>query len=193
MKTTTSKSQLWRISALAKCFGLSRSTLLHYDQIGLLKPSQRNEKGYRYYNQHDYQRLKSIKLYREAGLSLDDIAQLLEQQVPGQESPLSVRLLEQRLAQINTEIQQFRTQQRLIIELLGGHSQLRQQTLLDKQSWVKLLRDSGMDEDAMWQWHANFESAMPQQHQDFLASLGIASEEIQQIRQHARSLNNTRL
>ncbi len=35
------------VGKLAEDFGLSRSTLLYYDRIGLLQPAARTEKGYR--------------------------------------------------------------------------------------------------------------------------------------------------
>lgn len=41
---------MYHISQLAQQFGLSRSTLLYYDRIGLLSPSARSEAGYRQYS-----------------------------------------------------------------------------------------------------------------------------------------------
>ncbi|MCG8463928.1 MAG: MerR family transcriptional regulator [Xanthomonadales bacterium] len=172
-----------QISALAKRYGLSRSTLLHYHKIGLLIPSQRGENGYRFYTASDCQRLEQIVMYREAGLSLGDIKALVHQQ-----QPRPVRVLEQRLAQIHQEIQHLRKQQQLIVALLGEQPQHGEQAVLDKQAWVALLQKSGMSDDDMWQWHAHFEHSMPEQHEDFLVSLGIELEEIEQIRSHSRAL-----
>src|ERR1044071_7203705 len=67
----------WSISKLARAFGLSRSTLLYYDRIGLLKPSGRTGAGYRHYSQKDFRRLQRICQFREAGLPLKDIARVL--------------------------------------------------------------------------------------------------------------------
>jgi len=39
----------YSISKLARACGRSRSTLLYYDRLGLLKPSGRTGSGYRYY------------------------------------------------------------------------------------------------------------------------------------------------
>ena len=172
----------YRITALAKLFGLSRSTLLHYDRIGLLKPSGREGNGYRVYTQADRERLAQISGYRQAGLSLSDIADLLA----GQVSP-STQVLEQRLMQINAEIQDLRRQQQLVLKLLGADSELRQHRVMDKTQWVQLLRDSGMGDADMERWHIEFERAMPEQHQDFLESLGIASPEIDRIRAWSRN------
>lgn len=50
----------FRITELGKRFGLSRSTLLYYDRIGLLQPSGRTEAGYREYTRSDADRLERI-------------------------------------------------------------------------------------------------------------------------------------
>src|SRR5262245_19662656 len=50
----------YSISRLARAFGLSRSTLLYYDRIGLLAPSGRTGSGYRSYSEKDYRQLERI-------------------------------------------------------------------------------------------------------------------------------------
>jgi len=65
------------IGQVSKRFGLSRSTLLYYDSIGLLVPSERSLSNYRLYSDKDIQRMELIYLYRQAGLSLDVIAKIL--------------------------------------------------------------------------------------------------------------------
>ena len=68
------------VGELARSHGLSRSTLLYYDRIGLLKPSGRTPSGYREYTDRDEERLGQICLYRRTGLSLAEIRRL--QQTP---------------------------------------------------------------------------------------------------------------
>src|SRR6185369_4451961 len=46
----------YSISKLARTCDLSRSTLLYYDRLGLLKPSGRTASGYRYYTDADQRR-----------------------------------------------------------------------------------------------------------------------------------------
>jgi DNA-binding transcriptional MerR regulator len=48
------------ISALARRFHLSRSTLLYYDRIGLLRPGGRSLKAYRQYGETEVARLEQI-------------------------------------------------------------------------------------------------------------------------------------
>lgn len=88
----------YRITELGRRFGLSRSTLLYYDRIGLLRPSGRTQADYRLYMQEDLARLERICFFREAGLSLSEIACLLEN--AGNDS----LVLERRLREIGLSV-----------------------------------------------------------------------------------------
>ena len=57
--------------------GVSVRTLHHYDTIGLLKPSQVTEAGYRLYDDAALDKLYMILVYRELGLSLSQITDIL--------------------------------------------------------------------------------------------------------------------
>ena len=168
---------MFTIGQVAKRFGLSRSTLLYYDSIGLLSPSGRSSANYRLYSEHDLQRMKKIALFREAGLPLESIAQIFEQP----ESEVVVAL-ETQLERINQEMHQLRNQQRKILNMLESKTGLLNSKALNKEQWVSLLSASGMNEQDMMNWHIEFERLSPQAHQDFLESLGIELKEIEKIR-----------
>lgn len=68
----------YTVKQLAELAKVTVKTLHHYDEIGLLKPSQRTDAGYRLYNQEDLLRLQQILLYKEMDFSLGDIKQLLD-------------------------------------------------------------------------------------------------------------------
>ena len=55
--------------------------------------------------------------------------------------------------------------------------------MLTRKRWVEIMRVSGMDEEAMMNWHRHFELMEPEAHQEFLELLQIPEEEIEQIRQ----------
>ena len=67
-----------KVGELAKRSGLTVRTLHHYDSIGLLSPSGRSEGGYRLYGHDDVVRLHGIQTLRRLGLSLGEVAQLLD-------------------------------------------------------------------------------------------------------------------
>lgn len=168
---------MYTIGQIAKRFGLSRSTLLYYDSIGLLSPSGRSQANYRLYSENDLQRMQKVALFRDAGLPLESIIQLFEQP----ESEV-VEALEAQLQRINDEMNRLRRQQRNILNMLESKTGLLNARSLNKEQWVSLLAASGMNESDMLNWHIEFEHMSPQAHQDFLESLGIEQGEIEKIR-----------
>lgn len=68
----------YTVSQLARLSGTSVRTLHHYDEIGLLKPASVGENGYRHYGREELLRLQQILVHREFGMSLGDIATLLD-------------------------------------------------------------------------------------------------------------------
>jgi DNA-binding transcriptional MerR regulator len=169
------------VGRLGKRFGLSRSALLYYDRIGLLSPSERSRAGYRVYGERDARRLEAICRYREIGLSLEQIRELLDGA-----TGRTAELLEARLDQLNTEIERLREQQRIIVRLLASPRKLRRARALDKDGWVAILRAAGLDDAAMHRWHVEFERMAAGAHQDFLESLGLPPGEIARIRRWSR-------
>ena len=66
------------VNQIAKQTGVSVRTLHHYDAIGLLKPTQVTEAGYRLYDDAALERLYLILLFREIGFPLKDIRGILD-------------------------------------------------------------------------------------------------------------------
>ncbi|MBF0138307.1 MAG: MerR family transcriptional regulator [Magnetococcus sp. DMHC-1] len=173
---------MWTIGKLARHFGLSRSTLLYYDRIGLLSPSLRSTVNYRLYSEVDFKRMERIATLREAGIPLDKIRDLCDRPTNSMEEALEYQLF-----QTNQEIAKLRTQQHAIIKLLKHNNIMRQSRIMDKAGWINLLEGAGMDDTAKNLWHVLFEKNAPLAHQDFLESLGIEQEEINQIRAYAQA------
>lgn len=68
---------MFTVKQLSKLAGVTPRTLHHYDAIGLLKPSRVGGNGYRYYGDEALLRLQQILFYRELGLPLEDIRQIM--------------------------------------------------------------------------------------------------------------------
>lgn len=80
------------VGAAASLVGVTVRALHHWDEIGLVRPSGRTAAGYRLYTTEDVARLHRVLVYRELGVSLEDIAALLDS--PSEEAAES--LLRQR-------------------------------------------------------------------------------------------------
>ena len=173
---------MFTIGQVAKKYSLSRSTLIYYDSIGILKPSGRTGSNYRLYSDADLKKMDRIILYRSTGLSLESISMLLDKESNDLKSAL-----EQRLLSINKEIQGRRDQQTVILRILENENSLRHARVITKDIWVSLLQAAGLDDEGMKNWHIEFEKASPEGHQDFLESIGIEKDEIELIRNWSRT------
>ncbi len=65
------------IQKLAKIAGISTRTLRYYDEIGLLMPARTNSSGYRIYGQWEVDQLQQILFYRELGVGLEVIREII--------------------------------------------------------------------------------------------------------------------
>ena len=67
----------YTVGQVARLTGVTVRALHHYDEIGLLSPSERTTAGYRRYTEADLDRLQHILAYRELEFPLDRIAAML--------------------------------------------------------------------------------------------------------------------
>ncbi|MCL1914587.1 MAG: MerR family transcriptional regulator [Eubacteriaceae bacterium] len=67
----------YTVTKLANLAGVSSRTLRYYDQVGLLSPNRVNSSGYRIYGAAEVDKLQQILFYRELGVSLVDIRNII--------------------------------------------------------------------------------------------------------------------
>lgn len=175
---------MFTIGQLCREYGLSRSTLLYYDSIGLLKPSARSASNYRLFTEEDKARLERICLFRDAGVPLLRIKEILNQKEEQEDAILAARLEE-----INKDIRLKRLQQKLIISMLKNRGDEEAGLLTDEPTFSAILKSAGLDEETMKNLHIQYEKNSPQAHQFFLEFLGLPDEMITRIRE--RSKENT--
>jgi DNA-binding transcriptional MerR regulator len=119
------------ISALAGSLGLSTDTLRYYERLGLLPQAERSASGYRLYGEDAAERLTFVCAAKRMGLRLADIRELLDVRDRGQ-CPCghTQDLVERRLAEVETEIQQLSAVRDQLLSL-GKRSQ----ECLDVSDW----------------------------------------------------------
>ena len=67
--------ELFQIGEITKIMGITRKTLLVYEDMGLLTPAVKDEEsGYRYYSADNMTQIRSIKSLQALGLSLKEVA-----------------------------------------------------------------------------------------------------------------------
>ncbi len=67
----------YTVQKLGRIAGISTRTLRYYDEIGILKPARINSSGYRIYGKQEVDRLQQILFYRELGVNLDSIKDIV--------------------------------------------------------------------------------------------------------------------
>ena len=65
------------VNEVSKLTGVSIRTLQYYDQIGLLKPAEYTESGYRLYDDAALEKLQQILLFKELEFPLKDIKEII--------------------------------------------------------------------------------------------------------------------
>ncbi|MFI0742581.1 MerR family transcriptional regulator [Streptomyces sp. NPDC021100] len=92
----------YSVGQAAAVAGVTKRTLHHYDEIGLLVPSGRSHAGHRRYEDADLDRLQQLLFYRELGFPLDEVAEHLDD--PGADPMAHLRrqhgLLTERIARL---------------------------------------------------------------------------------------------
>lgn len=66
------------VKEISDLTGISVRTLHYYDEIGLLKPTEKSEAGYRLYDDHALETLQQILFFREFDISLKEIKTFME-------------------------------------------------------------------------------------------------------------------
>lgn len=67
----------YTVQKLARLAGVSARTLRYYDEFGILTPARVNSSGYRIYGQKEVDLLQQIMFYREMGVGLDTIKEIM--------------------------------------------------------------------------------------------------------------------
>lgn len=105
---------MYRISELAEKVGLSRSTLLYYEKLGLLQ-GVRQTNGYRLYSDKDVQQWRLLQQLQVGGLTLKECKSFLD-------SKVQRSVLEKRLQQLDEDIAQKQHARALLAALIGEGS-----------------------------------------------------------------------
>lgn len=171
---------MWTVSKLARQAGLSRTALLYYESIGLMRVPVRSNGNYRCYGERDLERLLEIRAYRDAGLRLADI-----RAIQNRSAGDAAGVLQRRLMELDGEIRALRDHQAAILKLLS-HKSLRREKMITKQKWVSIMKGCGLSDEQMHRWHSEFERSAPEEHQEFLEFLHIPAPEIRTIREQSR-------
>ena len=131
------------VHEVSELANVSVRTLHHYDDIGLLVPTERSEAGYRLYGEADLMRLHQIMLFRALEFPLADIRRILDSPDYDQGKALEqqIELLEMRREHIGNLIDLARAMKAMGVKCMSfkpfDTSRLDEYAARAKESWGK--------------------------------------------------------
>lgn len=134
---------MYTVKGLARLTGLTPRTLRYYDSIGLLCPRRGEDNDYRLYGPGEVDRLQQILLYRDMGLPLEEIKNLLDAPEFDRESALREHLnrLRERRREVDALI---RAVQNTLQTIKGGT------TMNDKEKFEGMKRQAIAENEAAY-------------------------------------------
>ena len=109
-----------KIGRVAQQTGLTTTTIRYYEDIGLVPPPARASNGYRDYGPEAVERLRFIRDAQDSGLSLSEVASILE--LRGQGEPTChhvIELMERHLADVERRIERLQASRELYSGLIA--------------------------------------------------------------------------
>ncbi|HAZ46676.1 MAG TPA: heavy metal-responsive transcriptional regulator [Cyanobacteria bacterium UBA11369] len=123
------QEQLKQIGTVAKESGVPIKTIRYYEELGLLQASGRTEGGFRLFKSDVLERLHFIKRAQSLGLNLSEIKEILQVYDQGELPCDRVKIkLEEKLAEIDEQIQQLLLLKSQLKQLLSSHKTIPPQT-----------------------------------------------------------------
>ena len=107
-----------KIGELADCAGVSTKTVRYYESIGLLAEPERTPAGYRVYDDAAVERLRFVRDAQATGLTLTEIASVLELKDAGSSSCRhTTDLLERHLTDLDDQIRRLQSARQQLLQL----------------------------------------------------------------------------
>lgn len=136
-----------KIGEFAKRSGVTVKTLLHYDKIGLLKPSQKTDSGYRIYCEDDFLKLQQITTLKFIGLSLNEISHIINESGENLENMISIqkKALEEKKKHIESVINVFNK----------AENKARENKFLDVNNLINIIKITNMEKSVKEQYKSD--------------------------------------
>jgi len=121
-----------RIGELGEQAGVSAKTVRYYESLGLLAEPNRTPSGYRDYSAADVERLQFVRDAQATGLTLSEIASVLELKGAGERScSHTMELLDRHLTEVDAQIKRLQASRKLLRELAARARSLDPATCTD--------------------------------------------------------------
>lgn len=141
---------MYRIGEFSKITSLTVKALRYYDDQGLLRPSARDESGYRLYSEEDYRTARRIALLRRFGFSIAELRDVLRGSGSDEELAVYLREKQQLLEQ---EMRRKQAQMDALENAIASFSR--------EQEEAEAMETEQKELPAQWVLSARFRGAYP--------------------------------
>ncbi len=118
--TEIDNKEYYQIGEVAKRLGITPRTIRYYEELGLLDPPLRIEKGIRFYSDEDIKRIKFILKLKDLGLTLKEMMELADiynqHKQPINILPKLVEILDKHLEKIDEKMSRLASLRRDIVD-----------------------------------------------------------------------------
>ena len=97
-------SEYKTLQEIHNTLGITRRAIQGYEEIGLVRASDKNKYGYLLYGESEVKRIEKIKMYQEFGFKLKEIKELID--AP---NPIVKAALERRVEELKEERKKLNT------------------------------------------------------------------------------------
>ncbi|WP_119301823.1 MerR family transcriptional regulator [Dongia deserti] len=110
-----------RIGALAERAGTNAPTIRYYEEIGLLRPADREVGGQRAYGEEDVKRLTFIRRCRDFGFSIEQVRSLVALVEDRERSCMEARdLAQEHLAAVRAKLDELKGLERSVVSFIAS-------------------------------------------------------------------------
>ena len=136
-----------KIGEFAKKSGVTVKTLLHYDKIGLLKPSEKTEAGYRIYYEDDLLKLQQITTLKFIGLSLNEISHILHESGENLENMITIQ---------KKALEEKKKHLQLVIDVFNkAENKAKENGFLDANNLIDIIKITNMEKSIKEQYKSD--------------------------------------
>jgi len=139
--TEIDNKEYFQIGEVSKKLGITPRTIRYYEELGLLDPPLRIEKGIRLYSKEDIKRIKFILKLKELGLTLKEMLELADiynqHKQPLNIMPKLIEILDSHIVKIDEKIARLASLRKDIVEYRQRIMKIIEEGRLDAEKGVK--------------------------------------------------------
>ncbi len=139
--TEIDNKEYFQIGEVSKKLGITPRTIRYYEELGLLDPPLRIEKGIRLYSKEDIKRIKFILKLKELGLTLKEMLELADiynqHKQPLNIMPKLIEILDSHIVKIDEKIARLASLRRDIVEYRQRIMKIIEEGRLDAEKEAK--------------------------------------------------------